>query len=193
MKPHRKRERPEDGIEIGERLRTVRLRRRMTLLSVAESAGLSESFVSQLERGRVNASIASLQRIAAALNISVAELFERADGSESRLIRKADRPSLRYGVLGQKFLLTPTPLENLEVFVGTFNPEGSTGDELYAHGDSDELFVVLKGRFELSVGDDVFVMSEGDSVSYRSSRPHRAANASPEEGEVMWIISPPSM
>ena len=156
-------------IDVGERLRLTRLRRRMTLRSVADQAGLSESFLSQLERGRVNASIASLQRIAAAIGTTMGELFEPDDRSRAKLLRKDERPSLVYGVLGRKFLLTPTPMEHLEVIVGRFETGGSTGDEPYAHGDSDELFYVLAGAFELQVGAEIFTVREGDCVNFRSS------------------------
>ena len=56
-------------LEVGERLRAIRLLRRLTLREVAEAAGVSESFVSQLERGRSSASVATLQRLAAAVGI----------------------------------------------------------------------------------------------------------------------------
>lgn len=179
-------------VDVGERLRAIRLRKRMTLKRLADASRLSESFLSQLERGRVNASIASLQRIAHALGTSIAELFDPVPDGAVRLLRKAERPSLGFGVLGRKFLLTPTPLENLEVIVGAFEPGGSTGEEPYTHPDSDELFVVLSGAFELQVGDERFSLLEGDCVAYRSSMPHKATNVGDSRGEVMWIMSPPS-
>ena len=55
--------------DVGERLRTLRRFRRCTLQTVAARSGLSESFLSQVERGRSNASIASLRRIADALGV----------------------------------------------------------------------------------------------------------------------------
>jgi transcriptional regulator with XRE-family HTH domain len=182
-----------EPVDVGERLRKTRLRRRMTLRQVAERAGLTQSYISQLERGRVNGSIGSLQRIAAALGTTMAELFEQADSSPVRVVRKDARPTLVYGILGRKFLLTPTPLEHLEVFIGRFDPGGSTGEELYSHGDSDELFLVLSGSFELAIGDTRLTLADGDCVNYRSSLPHRAVNVGTGIGEVMWIVSPPSM
>ena len=181
------------AVDVGERLRKTRLHRRMTLRQVADRAGLTQSYISQLERGRVNGSIGSLQRIATALGTTMAELFEPADSSPIRVVRKNARPTLVYGILGRKFLLTPTPLEHLEVFIGQFDPGGSTGAELYSHGDSDELFLVLSGSFELEVGDSKFTLAEGDCVNYRSSLPHRAVNIGTDVGEVMWMVSPPSM
>jgi len=179
-------------VAVGERLRMIRMVRRCTLREVAERAGLSESFLSQVERGRASASIASLRRIAEGLGISMADLFQPSGPTEPRVLRRDERPALALGILGRKMLLTPRPLHHLEVFVGELDPQGSTGAEQYAHGDSEELFVVLSGTVRLELGDDVHELETGDSIGYWSSTPHRVSNAGDGPAEVMWIISPPS-
>jgi mannose-6-phosphate isomerase-like protein (cupin superfamily) len=83
-------------------------------------------------------------------------------------------------------------LQHLEVFVGELDPGGSTGPEPYAHGDSEELFVVIAGTVQLELGGDLHDLEAGDSIDYRSSTPHRITNVGEERAEVMWIISPPS-
>ena len=179
-------------VDVGERLRIIRTIRRCTLREVAERAGLSESFLSQVERGRASASIASLRRISEALGISIADLFEPNGLPRPRVLRRAERPALAFGILGRKFLLTPRPLQQLEVFVGELDSGGSTGAELYAHGDSEELFVVLSGNVQLELGSELHELETGDSIGYRSSTAHRISNAGDGPAEVMWIISPPS-
>ena len=179
-------------VDVGERLRALRKFRRCTLRTLAERSGLSESFLSQVERGRSSASIASLRRIAAALGVSMADLFEPNGMPRPTVLRRDERPGLSFGVLGRKLLLTPRPLHHLEVFAGELEVDGSTGEQPYAHGDSEELFVVISGTVELTVGDEVFELEDGDSIDYRSSTPHRVANVGQERAEVMWIISPPS-
>jgi transcriptional regulator with XRE-family HTH domain len=180
-------------VDVGERLRAIRKLRRVTLRTVAERAELSESFLSQVERGRANASVASLKRIAAALGVNVADLFEpNGSPSRPRVLQRESRPALTFGTLGRKFMLTPRPLEHLQVIVGEFETGGSTGDEPYTHGDSEELLVVLEGVVHLQLGTEVFELRAGDSIDYRSSTPHRLTNAGDETAEVMWIISPPS-
>jgi transcriptional regulator with XRE-family HTH domain len=179
-------------VDVGERLRDLRRLRRATLKTIADRAGVSESFLSQVERGRASASIASLRRIANALGVSVADLFEPEGPPRPRVLRKDERPSLAFGVLGRKLLLTPQPLQHLEVFVGELDPGGSTGPEPYAHGDSEELFVVIAGTVQLELGGDLHDLEAGDSIDYRSSTPHRITNVGEERAEVMWIISPPS-
>src|SRR5204862_6450082 len=179
-------------IDVGERLRELRRSRRCTLKTVAERSGLSESFLSQVERGRSSASIASLRRIAEALGVSIADLFEPGGLPGPRVLRREERPALAFGVLGKKLLLTPRPLHHLEVFMGELEVGGSTGEQPYAHGDSEELFVVLSGTVQLELGGELFELERGDSIDYRSSTPHRVSNTGQDLAEVMWIISPPS-
>ena len=179
-------------VDVGERLRAIRGLRRATLRTIADRAGVSESFLSQVERGRSSASIASLRRIADALGVSIADLFEPEGLPGPRVLRRDERPALSFGILGRKLLLTPRPLHHLEVFMGELEVGGSTGAQPYAHGDSEELFVVLSGTVQLELGGELFELESGDSIDYRSSTPHRVSNLGDELAEVMWIISPPS-
>ena len=179
-------------VDVGERLRRLRRSRRATLRTVAERSGLSESFLSQVERGRSSASIESLRRVADALGVSMADLFEPDGLPGPRVLRRDERPALSFGVLGKKLLLTPRPLHHHEVFAGELEVGGSTGTEPYAHGDSEELFVVLSGTVQLELGGELFELEPGDSIDYRSSTPHRISNTGQDLAEVMWIISPPS-
>jgi transcriptional regulator with XRE-family HTH domain len=180
-------------IKIGERLRAIRNLRRYTLKETAERAGLSESFLSQVERDQAGASLASLQRIVAALGVNISDLFEPDGLRKPRVLRAHARPVLAFGNLGHKYLLTPRPLERLEVLVCAFEVGGSTGDEPYTHGDSEELMVVLSGEIHLQLGTDVYELEAGDSIDYRSSVPHRVVNTGDELAEVMFIMSPPSL
>ena len=73
-----------------------------------------------------------------------------------------------------------------------FAPGGSTGDEPYTHGDSEELLLVVSGRVHVQLGTEVYDLRTGDSVHYRSSTPHRVSNPGDESAEVLFVISPPS-
>lgn len=179
-------------VDLGERLRAIRLLRRRTLKDVADAVGVSESFLSQVERGRTSPSVASLQRIAAALGIAVSDLFADEGLPRPRVLRHGARQQVVWGHLGRKALLTPKPFHSLEVVAAEFDPGGSTGDEPYTHGDSEELLVVVEGRVHVQVGAEVYDLSAGDSVHYRSSTPHRVSNPGDEAAEVLFVISPPS-
>jgi len=180
------------GLELGERLRAIRVLRRLTLREVAAAAGVSESFVSQLERGRSSASVATLQRLATAVGIEISDLFAAEPASGPRVLRRQERQLLEWGHLGRKALLTPKPFHSLEVVAAAFDPGGSTGDEPYTHGDSEELLLVLAGRVHVQLGSELLDLSTGDSVNYRSSTPHRVSNPGDEPAEVLFVISPPS-
>jgi transcriptional regulator with XRE-family HTH domain len=179
-------------VDLGERLRAIRLLRRRTLKDVALAAGVSESFLSQLERGRTGASVASLQRLAAALGIEVSDLFASDGLPCPRVLRREARQPVVWGHLGRKALLTPKPFHSLEVVAAEFDPGGSTGDEPYTHGDSEELLLVVAGRVHVQLGTDVYDLRAGDSVHYRSSTPHRVSNPTEVPAEVLFVISPPS-
>jgi transcriptional regulator with XRE-family HTH domain len=178
-------------VALGERLRAIRQLRRKTLKEVASAAGISESFLSQLERGRTNATIATLQRLSTALGIEVSDLFA-TNAARPRVLRRDAREFIAWGRLGRKALLTPKPFHSLEVVVARFDPGGSTGDEPYTHGESEELLIVIEGEVHVQLGADVYTVSAGDSVHYESSTPHRVANHGDEPAEVLFVISPPS-
>jgi transcriptional regulator with XRE-family HTH domain len=177
---------------VGLQLRVLRRARRQTLRDVAQRARVSESFLSQLERGRTGASIASLQGIAAALGVEVSDLFAESSQIGPRVLRREDRAYVSWGSFGRKALLTPKPFEELEVVAATFEPGGSTGEEQYTHGDSEELLFVVAGSVELALGADTMRLGVGDCARYRSSTPHRLSNVGDEVAEVMYVISPPS-
>lgn len=183
---------PQTEVDVGERVRAIRHLRRLTLKEVAERAGLSESFLSQAERGLTSASIASLQRIASALGVAVSDLFAPDGTRRPRVSRREARQFVAWGKLGRKALLTPKPFHHLEVVVAELDPGGSTGDEAYRHGDSEEVFFVLSGRVRLQLEGDTYELGPGDSVQYRSSTPHRVVNHEQAPAEVMFIVSPPS-
>ena len=181
-----------DRVDLGERLRAIRLLRRRTLKHVAEASGVSESFLSQLERGRTGASVATLQRLAVALGIEISDLFATNGLPRPSVLRREARELVVWGHLGRKALLTPKPFHALEVVAAEFEPGGSTGDEPYTHGDSEELLFVVAGRVHVQLGADVYDLAVGDSVHYRSSTPHRVSNPGDESAEVLFVISPPS-
>ena len=178
-------------VELGERIRAIRRLRRRTLKEIATAAAISESFLSQLERGRTNATIATLQRLATALGIEVSDLFS-TDSSRPRVTRRDTREFVAWGSQGSKALLTPKPFHSLEVVVARFEPGGSTGDEPYTHGDSEELLIVVEGSVHVQLGTEIHDVTAGDSVHYQSSTPHRVSNPYDETAEVLFVISPPS-
>jgi len=178
--------------ELGGRIRTIREGRGLSLRSVAEAAGVSESFLSQVERGVASPSVASLRRVAQALQESVGTLFE-GPAVPGRVVRVRDRRRLRHPQRQwEDVLLTPGTSRRLQVILSTIEAEAGSGDEPYSHDSDEECVVVLKGRLEFWVDEERFDLEEGDSLVFESRRPHRNRNPGPGKAEVLWIITPPS-
>ena len=175
---------------LGQRLKAFRLARNLSLRALGDATCTTASFLSQLERGASGATVSTLMRLAEALSISVADLFEDRDVPLHRILRRGDRPALPQASGYRKTLLSLPPIRAFEVYVGSFDPGGSTGPDPYTHGDSQEMMLVLRGQVDISLGPDCFTLREGDCIEYRSSIPHRIANSGPDPAEVQWIISP---
>jgi transcriptional regulator with XRE-family HTH domain len=192
MEPdHEKADAPRGPAGFGDRIRSYRKARRLTLKLLAAHVGITESFLSQIERGKCGASVGTLNQLANALGLSMSDLFDETPIVNSQVLRRAERPELHAeGVT--KYLLTRRPLQNLEVLEGTFEVGASTGGPEYVHGDSQELVYVLAGTVKLDLGDRSYVLSRGDSVDFRSSTPHALGNVGKGKARALWMISPPT-
>ena len=179
-------------VDLGGRIRSLRLARRETLRELAAQAAVTESFLSQVERGVASPSIASVQRIARALDTSIAELFA-ADERAGTVVRVGDRRKIVYQGLGavDEFLTRGTD-GRIQVIYSTIQPGGGTGDEAYTHDSDEEVVVVLEGALDLWVGTEHFRLETGDAVTHSSRVPHRNTNPGPGVARVLFCITPPS-
>lgn len=180
------------SLQVGERIRTLRNGRRMSLRQLADASQTTASFISQLERGLSGANTSTLMRICKALGIGISELFQTDEPGVSRVLTRALRPALPIAEHYRKTLLSRRPIQAFEVYAGQFGPGGSTGERPYTHGNGHEMLLVLRGDIELTLGEDVHLMSEGDSIEYATSTPHKTRNVGTDDAEVLWIISPPT-
>jgi transcriptional regulator with XRE-family HTH domain len=177
---------------VGTRVREYRMMRRLTLRALGEAAGVSPSFLSQLENGRTDASVGSLRRISMALGVSVADLFETAPRGRHVVLRRENRPEVAVATGSKKFTITQPPLRHLEIYTCEFSPGGSTGDTQFTHGDAQEVMLVISGEVTLELGDKRYTLGTGDSIEYDTSTPHRTVNSVHGPAEVLWMISPPT-
>ncbi|HTK44141.1 MAG TPA: XRE family transcriptional regulator [Patescibacteria group bacterium] len=179
-------------VDLGGRIRARRLARHETLRELAARAAVTESFLSQVERGVASPSIASVQRIARALDTSIAELFA-ADESAGTVVRVDDRRKIVYQGLGAvDEILTRGTDGRLQVIYSTIQPGGGTGDEAYTHDSDEEVVVVLEGALDLWVGPEHYRLETGDAVTHSSRVPHRNTNPGPGVARVLFCITPPS-
>jgi transcriptional regulator with XRE-family HTH domain len=173
-------------------VRALREDRSFSLKQLAEKAEVSESFISQVERGVASPSVASLRRIAEALGSSIGSLFDGAAGG-SRVVRAKDRPRLMHPRRKwQDFLLTPQASKRLQVILSVIEPGEGSGDEAYSHDSDEECVIVLEGSLEFWVGGESYLLQKGDSLTFESRMPHRNKNPGPTKAQVLWVITPPS-
>ena len=179
-------------LQLGPRIRSLRQARRVTLRELAERAGVTESFLSQVEREVASPSIASVQRIAGALGLAIAELFVE-EPSVGRVVRRAERRRIEYPGLGTvDEFLTIGLTGRVQVIICTIAPGGGTGPEAYAHDSDEEVVVVLEGSIDLWVGDDHHVLDTGDAITYSSRLAHSSVNNGTIPAVVLFCVTPPS-
>ena len=179
-------------LQLGPRIRALRQARRLTLRDVADRAGVTESFLSQVERDVTSPSIATVHRIAGALDLSIAQLFAD-EPSPGRIVRREARRRIAYpGLKAVDEFLTSNMAGRLQVILSTIEPGGGTGEEPYTHDSDEEVVVVLKGILDLWVADEHYVLREGDAITFPSRLPHWNVNRGDERATVLFCVTPPS-
>jgi transcriptional regulator with XRE-family HTH domain len=178
--------------DIGARIRAARTVRGLSVRRLAGDAGVSPAFVSHLENGRSGASISTLRRMSRALGLTVAELIDGDNPHGRGVLRHGERTVILSEGGLTKYLLSSTPLRNLEVYLGVLEPGAGTGGELYTHGDAQEMLLCLRGAVDVAVGDTSHHLEQGDLVDLNTSVPHGLRNNGAGPAEVLWIISPPT-
>jgi transcriptional regulator with XRE-family HTH domain len=179
---------------IGDKIREVREKRGATLRALAEEARVSESLVSQIERGKVAPSLDTLMAIVGALDIDLEWLFRDYKRQKAATItRRADRrvtstPGIEYQQVS--VLRGGSADHAVEVRWLTMESGAKTGDTEYGHVGS-ETGVILKGRAQLSYGTRTYELEEGDAAAFSSDIPHTLANAGKGRLVALWITTPP--
>jgi transcriptional regulator with XRE-family HTH domain len=179
-------------LQLGTRIRSLRQARQLTLRELSERAGVTESFLSQVEREVATPSIASVQRIARGLDLSIAQLFAE-EASAGRVVRREARRRVSYpGLKAVDEFLTNNLAGRLQVILSTIEPGGGTGEEPYTHDSDEEVVVVLAGTLDLWVGDEHHVLNEGDAIAFPSRTPHWNMNRGDAPASVLFCLTPPS-
>ncbi len=175
---------------LGPELKRLREANGISLRTLAERAGFSPSFISQVENGQVSPSIASLEQIAATLNVTLADLFAAPDISEVLLVRADARPSFRSSWSRARIdsLMPAGKHQPLEALMVTIEPGGFSGRHAAGVG-SDQLAVVFSGQLTLTLAEDTLELQTGDAVLIRARTPHRWQNAGRSAAQVLLVSS----
>jgi transcriptional regulator with XRE-family HTH domain len=181
---------PPAGVpELGGRLRALRTEQGISLRALAAAAAVSPSLVSGVERGNVQPSVASLQKLSSALGTSVTALL----GSPA--------PACEVVAGEVEPLPLPTPGVRIEDLSGTavllapqrFTIEAGHGSGGEYRHEGEEFLYVIEGRLSIILdGREQFDVSAGSSLCFESSRSHRWWNPGDTVARVLWINTPRS-
>lgn len=188
-------------LEVGRKIRVRRLDAGLTLKQLAGTVGVSQSLISQVERGLASPSITTLRRIAAALEVPIAALFlgdeVPSHGETDRLgrrlvVRRHERKGLHVPRSKVDYeLLTPDLNRKIEFLWIEYEPGAITHPDPMAHP-GEENAVCLEGSVVVTIDREEFVLTEGDSISFDSGRPHQVENRTNKRAVLVSAITPPS-
>jgi transcriptional regulator with XRE-family HTH domain len=163
--------------ELGQRLRTLRRERRLSLNDVASATGISPSFISHIENGRSDITIGRLLRLAGFYDVDVSKLLPVEPEVEPHVIRAGHHTVLHSSAEGlDVFLLAPDLQHNMMPCLTVYQEGGKTNDFFSSKGEN--LLYVLEGEVTVDFEDgEQIILRTGDTAYYRTDRPHTFANA----------------
>lgn len=186
---------------IGSEIQQVRKARQMTLKKLSEATGISISHLSAIERGAANPSLATVRRVADALDISADWFFARRPGKgpmeRAFVVRRRNRRELNtlYGEESEALGLSDELLSSsiggsLFLGIATYEPHSSRpAHPMYRH-EGEQHGLIFKGELELQIADEKITLYEGDSYSFPTDIIHNARNNTNQPCQLIWAISP---
>ncbi|GMG83915.1 cupin domain-containing protein [Paralimibaculum aggregatum] len=174
---------------IGDKLRMLRKGHALSLKELSSRAQISIGALSQIERGISSPSIRTLNKLATSFAVPLSYFFAESDDAEADgiVVRQNRGTDLAVSAQGiAKRLLTPQALDGLQLMLVSMEPASSSGPEAYGHPGLDAGYV-LSGALRLEVEGRIYLLTEGDSFGFVSTRPHRFECVGERGAEIIWI------
>jgi transcriptional regulator with XRE-family HTH domain len=177
---------------VGVRLRQLRRARHLTLAELADRAGLTDGYLSNVEKGVTTPRLSTLATLAAVLGSDMSVFFPPTGASRVHVHRAAEMDHLRvasssaetYTVLSARSL-DPT-------FTGLLDqitpPETDTSYSYTFFGE--RLLLVLQGEIEMRIGPTVHHLGPGETLHYSSHPEHMLRVVSPTPAVILWVVTP---
>ena len=183
---------------IGERIKYLRQRKHMGLVELGKHTGLSASFLSQLETGRVVPTLRNLARIAMVFSKDMSYFFEPERTELFRILRAsnrqklpqtgADEPGYYFESLGQ----VPSD-QPIAPYVAEFLPS-SGGRVARTHRHSgNEFLYVLDGKLQLAHDGKVEALGDGDAVFFNAEAVHSYESMGDKAATVLILTMPEAL
>ena len=178
-------------MQIGDKLRRLRLQRGLTQEELANRCELSKSFISLMERDLTSPSLDTLSDLLETLGSDLPTFFAKADeklvfGAEDIFVKEDPE-----GLKGMIKWLIPSAQKNMmEPILVEMAPGGET-DEDDPH-EGEEFGYVLSGALKIVLGDRSERVRRDESFYFRPNAPHRLVNIGKSPCRVLWVSAPPS-
>jgi transcriptional regulator with XRE-family HTH domain len=184
---------------LGERIRRLRLKKSMGLVELGTHTGLSASFLSQLETGRVVPTLRNLARIAMVFSKDLSYFFESDPQAVFRLHRRKDRVRMPQTGVGSPTYFFESlgylvPDRDMDPYFAEFQPlTGEMEPKAHMHPGFEFLYL-LEGELELHHGDQTSLLEPGDSAYFDASTPHsyKCAGKKPAGAIIVTMHQPPT-
>ena len=183
------------------RIKELRQRKGISLRQLAHQTGLSAYYISQVERGKANPSMATMKRITDVLAIPLKVLLTDTEDEDKeapacsekiKVVRADRRKALIYpGARRSAALLTADLQGKLQVLLTVEDPEPEMPAEWYSH-EGEEFVFVLEGQYEIIFDSASYRLEEGDSISYPSRFRHKTRNPGDRTSKILSVVTPPS-
>jgi transcriptional regulator with XRE-family HTH domain len=180
---------------IGDKIRMCRKEAGQTLNDLARKAGVSPAAIHKIEKKEMIPSITILMKIARALNKGIGFFAQEENGyfhfKERLEVVKKDHRRVLTSPSGSKMEVLAMCLEGgqMEACIFTFGPEAKSGVRSDAHK-GEELFLVMDGEMSFVVDEELYILTEGDSIHFNSERPHRWYNSGEGDLKFLWAMTP---
>jgi transcriptional regulator with XRE-family HTH domain len=177
---------------LGVRIKALRMERQLQQRQLAEKAELTPSMVSQIESGRLTPSLNTLGRIAAALGVPIATLFDGQTPGRIQVTRRKDCPAVSFDGSSEKWTVLGAGLfeGKIRAVVSTLDPRarGVTTDKVVIKPGQMKLFYVLDGTVGLRYNGERHTLETGDSALLDGGLPHGWENLGTRKARVLWVI-----
>ena len=162
---------------IGEKLRALRLSKKMGLVELGRHSGLSAALLSKIERGLLYPPLPTLLRIALVFGVGLEHFIGDSTRNAVAIVRRRERQRFpeRSGAKDVSYFfesLDFTAVERrLNAYYAEFEPLPAEKAHAHQHAGVEFLYV-LKGQMALRVAGEDHFLDGGDSVYFNSTRPH---------------------
>jgi transcriptional regulator with XRE-family HTH domain len=179
-------------VDVGTRLRAVRLMHNMSQRELARRAGVTNATISLIESHQLNPSVGALKRVLDGVPMSLAAFFAFEPAVPQKVFFPAgELVEIGRGGISYQQVGADLTGRSLQILKERYLPDADTGRVLLSH-EGEEGGIVLSGRLEITVGDQKRTLGPGDAYYFDSRTPHRFRNIGDEDCHVVSACTPPS-